>query len=68
LLEGFWLQIAAGAVLIACGLLLPRYIATRGSSASGAVEAPPGDRGARRRLRPRPGGTLGAPGIEEART
>ena len=68
LLEGFWLQIAAGAVLIACGLLLPRYIAARGSSASGAVEAPPGDRGARRRLRPRPGGTLGAPGIEEART
>jgi hypothetical protein len=26
LLEGFWLQIAAGAVLIACGLLLPRYL------------------------------------------
>jgi hypothetical protein len=26
LLEGFWLQIAAGAVLIAGGLLLPRYL------------------------------------------
>ncbi len=26
LLEGFWLQIAAGAVLIVCGLLLPRYL------------------------------------------
>ena len=26
LLEGFWIQIAAGAVLIACGLLLPRYL------------------------------------------
>ncbi len=26
LLEGFWLQLAAAAVLIACGLLLPRYL------------------------------------------
>lgn len=26
LLEGFWLQIAAGAVLVACGLLLPAYL------------------------------------------
>ena len=35
LLEGFWLQIAAGAVLIACGLLLPRYI--------GLKDSPPGE-------------------------
>ena len=26
LLEGFWLQIVAGTVVIACGLLLPRYL------------------------------------------
>lgn len=26
LLEGFWLQIACGAVLVACGLMLPRYL------------------------------------------
>lgn len=26
LLEGFWMQIAAGAVLVVCGLLLPRYL------------------------------------------
>ena len=35
LLEGFWLQIAAGAVLIACGLLLPRYV--------GLKDSPPGE-------------------------
>jgi hypothetical protein len=33
LLEGFWLQIAAGAVLIACGLLLPRYLRTEPAEA-----------------------------------
>ena len=26
LLKGFWMQIAAGVVLIACGLMLPRYL------------------------------------------
>ena len=36
LLEGFWMQIAAAVVLIACGLLLPRYL--RPASAR-AIEA-----------------------------
>lgn len=64
LLEGFWLQIAAGAVLIVCGLLLPRYLAARGAgapdSAGGAL------RRAGARLRPARG-RLG-PGVEEAST
>lgn len=40
LLEGFWLQIAAGAVLIACGLLLPRYIGVEDSPPGEAAETP----------------------------
>ena len=44
LLEGFWMQIATGAVLIACGLLLPLYL--RPAPAGAAARSPPG--------RPRP--------------
>lgn len=40
LLEGFSLQIAAGAVLIACGLLLPRYIGVEDSPPGEAAETP----------------------------
>jgi hypothetical protein len=40
LLEGFWVQIAAGAVLVVCGLLLPRYL-----SAVPAAEPAGGARG-----------------------
>ncbi len=36
LLEGFWVQVGAGAVLVACGLLLPAYLRRRSS----AVRAP----------------------------
>ncbi len=39
LLSGFWLQIAAGAVLIACGLMLPRALSPARSS------VPAGDAG-----------------------
>ena len=40
LLEGFWLQIAAGAVLIACGLLLPRYLRPRPRRRRAAADRP----------------------------
>jgi hypothetical protein len=58
LLEGFWVQIAAGAVLIAGGLLLPRYLrsAPAGSRATARADGGPG--GARRPLR-RVAGRLG---------
>jgi hypothetical protein len=39
LLEGFWIQLAAAAVLIACGLLLPRYL--RPQSAKEAAASTP---------------------------
>ena len=42
LLEGFWLQIAAGAVLIAGGLLLPRYLRPAPAASSAETTA---DRG-----------------------
>jgi hypothetical protein len=40
LLSGFWLQIAAGAVLIACGLMLPRALAPVRSSTRTAEPGP----------------------------
>ncbi len=40
LLSGFWLQIAAGVVLVGCGLLLPR--ALRPARASASADAPLG--------------------------
>jgi hypothetical protein len=40
LLEGFWLQIASAATLIACGLLLPRYL--RASPAPAPAPQPRG--------------------------
>jgi hypothetical protein len=50
LLEGFWLQIATGAVLIAGGLLLPRYLRLRGAPAAARARtrAPRETRSARR--------------------
>jgi hypothetical protein len=41
LLSGFWLQIAAGAVLIACGLMLPRALRPASASARGPAELGP---------------------------
>jgi hypothetical protein len=38
LLEGFWVQIAAAVVLIACGLLLPRYLRPVSAKALSASE------------------------------
>jgi hypothetical protein len=38
LLEGFWMQIATAVVLIACGLLLPRYLRPASARATKAVE------------------------------
>ena len=40
LLEGFWLQIATGAVLIASGLLLPRYLRPRPAQARTELTGP----------------------------
>ncbi len=40
LLEGFWMQIAAGAVLIGCGLLLPRYLRPAPARAAQAPAGP----------------------------
>ncbi|MDX6581781.1 MAG: hypothetical protein QOI10_965 [Solirubrobacterales bacterium] len=40
LLEGFWMQIAAGAVLIFCGLLLPRYLRPVSARAAPAPTGP----------------------------
>jgi hypothetical protein len=57
LLEGFWLQIAAGAVLIATGLLLPRFLLP--ASAASRAAAPDGSGpGPARRLLARAQGTL----------
>lgn len=50
LLEGFWVQIAAGAVLIACGLLLPRYLRPAPVGSRAATPADRGPGGARRFL------------------
>jgi hypothetical protein len=38
LLEGFWMQIATAGVLIACGLLLPRYLRPVSARATRAAE------------------------------
>jgi hypothetical protein len=71
LLEGFWLQIVAGGVLVVCGLLLPRYLAARDAEpAGGNAPSRPG-RGALRRAgsRLRPGGDgVGGRGVGEAST
>ena len=56
LLEGFWLQIAAGAVLIAGGLLLPRYL--RPALASSAETTADRGLGRARRLLTRGGDKL----------
>jgi hypothetical protein len=40
LLSGFWLQIAAGAVLIICGLMLPRALHPAGSSVPAGKPGP----------------------------
>jgi hypothetical protein len=50
LLEGFWVQIAAGAVLIASGLLLPRYLRPAPVGARAATPADRGPGGVRRLL------------------
>ena len=50
LLEGFWLQIAAGAVLIAGGLLLPRYLRPAPAASSAGTTADRGLGRARRLL------------------
>ena len=66
LLEGFWLQIAAGGVLVVCGLLLPRYLAARDAEPAG------GESPARREPpRPQRAGSrfgLGRSGVGEAGT
>lgn len=49
LLEGFWVEVATGAVLIACGLLLPRYL--RAPAAGRSAESSAGGPGAAARLR-----------------
>jgi hypothetical protein len=41
LLEGFWLQLAAAVVLIACGLLLPRYLRPQAAAEAGAAAGGP---------------------------
>ena len=56
LLEGFWIQIAAGAVLIAGGLLLPRYL--RRASAPSHAREPSRKPGGARRLASRAGAKL----------
>ena len=40
LLEGFWIQLAAGVVLIGCGLLLPRYLRPTPARATPAPTGP----------------------------
>jgi hypothetical protein len=55
LLEGFWVQIAAGAVLIAGGLLLPRYLRPAPVGTRATVPADRGPSGARRLLSRVPG-------------
>ncbi len=40
LLEGFWLQIACGVVLIGCGLMLPRYLRPTPAHAEPALTGP----------------------------
>jgi hypothetical protein len=50
LLEGFWVQIAAGAVLIAGGLLLPRYLRPAPAASRTAATADGSPGGARRAL------------------
>jgi hypothetical protein len=62
LLEGFWLQIAAGAVLIAGGLLLPRYLRPAPAASSAETTADRGLGRARRLL------TRGADRLERGRT
>jgi hypothetical protein len=62
LLSGFWLQIAAGAVLVACGLMLPRALRPASATASATAELGPSlidrlvarTRGAIERRRARP--------------
>jgi hypothetical protein len=58
LLEGFWVQIAAGAVLIAGGLLLPRYLRPAPAGAKARTPAGGGPGGARQWLS-RAAGKLG---------
>lgn len=62
LLEGFWLQIAAGAVLIAGGLLLPRYLRPAPAASSAETTADRGLGRARRLL------TRGGDKLERGRT
>jgi hypothetical protein len=62
LLEGFWLQIAAGAVLIAGGLLLPRYLRPAPAASSAGTTADRGLGRARRLL------TRGGDKLERGRT
>jgi hypothetical protein len=71
LLEGFWLQIAAAAVLVVCGLLLPRYLGARDAEPAGGGAASRPGRGALRRAgsRLRPGGdVVGGRDVGEAST
>ena len=62
LLEGFWLQIAAGSVLIAGGLLLPRYLRPAPAASSAETTADRGLGRARRLL------TRGGDKLERGRT
>jgi len=41
LLEGFWLQIVTGGILIACGLMLPRYLRPARAPAARPAPRPP---------------------------
>ncbi len=62
LLEGFWLQVAAGVSLIACGLLLPSYLRAGRRATSSAAKRD-------RRRRPGPAaGIDGKRGFGEAST
>jgi hypothetical protein len=62
LLSGFWLEIAAGAVLVACGLMLPRALRPASATSNAPAELGPslidrlvaGTRGAVERRRARP--------------
>ena len=48
LLGGFWVQIVAGAVLIACGLLLPLYLRPARARDGHRAQPPRRDRGPRK--------------------
>ncbi len=73
LLEGFWVQIAAGAVLIACGFLLPRYLTPARARARSPQRPGKGKTGRLGRLAERAGSKLrrdpsAKRGVEGART